>query len=584
MSIECYRSKGRNTYYSEGKRISKKVASTLSPKLPKCVPKTKSNEIKNLKKQLKEVMTHREQYKTTSSDLDSRLKSCSIVREEYDRLVDMIKSATSSVDVMGRVCLTQDLKEKIDREYKELRETLESTTRSYDEKVEKLVSVVDKNKVDIEAYQTEVISLNNENKGLRDALNDNSNVIDGLKEQLDRLQEERLNLIEEVNLREKKIDDKNDEIVQRMEVIGRLDGENTELKNNIKKMASDYSKLNSYYEKLNEDHEELKEKAKGIYSELQISENANEVLRQRYDDAEQTIKEYTEDMSKADEEIRVIEEENFVLRKKMGELENYFKEVIDRYKDNIGMLETKNNALSVRVTSLNEDNEKLNQSLENEVEKMRRFEEINLNVISILEKKINKLEEDKKILKDNFDEMVELSDRLDRSLGSAIEKTSECFAENKELSETFSNEKFNLESSFFNIQEDNKRMRDLLENCKDDKDILKMQEEQIERLTREAEALRDEVKREKDECISRIQQRIEETEGVISSRETKKYEKELEGLNNKLKLAEEALNELKKAGTLEGKKMPAKSVKKAIKKINQATVGPQRQIMERVRY
>ena len=75
--------------------------------------------------------------------------------------------------------------------------------------VEKLVSVVDKNKVDIEAYQTEVISLNNENKGLRDALNDNSNVIDGLKEQLDRLQEERLNLIEEVNLREKKIDDKN---------------------------------------------------------------------------------------------------------------------------------------------------------------------------------------------------------------------------------------------------------------------------------------------------------------------------------------------------------------------------------------
>ena len=68
MSLECYRSRGRNTYYNEGKRISKKMASSLSPKLPKCVSKTKSNEIKNLKKQLKEVLTHREQYNTTSAD------------------------------------------------------------------------------------------------------------------------------------------------------------------------------------------------------------------------------------------------------------------------------------------------------------------------------------------------------------------------------------------------------------------------------------------------------------------------------------------------------------------------------------
>lgn len=440
MSVECYRTRGRNTYYNEGKRISKKIASTLSPKLPKCVSKTKSNEIKNLKKQLKEVMTHREQYKTTSSDLDSRLKACSIVREEYDRLVDMIKSATSSVDVMDRICISQDLKEKIDREYRELRETLESTTRSYDEKVEKLVSVVEKNKVDIEAYQTEVVSLNNENKGLRDALNDNTNIIVGLKEQLDRLQEERLNLIEEVNRREAIIYNKNDEIVEKIEVIGRLGRENRELKDNVQKIASDYNKLNSYYDGLNKDHEELKEKVNVIYSELQTLENNNEVLKQRLIDADDSIKVYTnkyaEDMGQADEEIRALGEENERLKNKA---------------------------------------EKLEEELE-------------------------------------------------------------------------------------------QKTRDA-DECEADKLAMK---EDINILRNTAENLRNKIVEEKDECLLRVQRAIEETDGNISKREAKKYERELSDLNGRLTLADEALYELKKSGTLEGKKMSPKSVKRAIKKMNKA--------------
>jgi chromosome segregation ATPase len=423
MSIECYRSRGKNTYYSEGKRISKKIASTLSPKLPKCVSKTKSNEIKNLKKQLKEVMTHREQYKTTSSDLDSRLKACSIIREEYDRLVDMIKSATSSVDVMGRVCLTQDLKEKIDREYRELRETLESTTRSYDEKVEKLVSVVEKNQVDIESYQTEVVSLNNENKGLRDALNDNANVIGGLKEQLDRLQEERLNLIEEVNKLEAIIYNKNDEIVERMQVIGRLDSENRELKDNLTKMASDYDDLK-------DDFEDVKQRARSVVAELQ---QENEGLK----------------------------EENEVLKQRLTNSENTKEEYINRYENDMGQAD----------------------------------EEIT-------------------------------------RLGEALEQTSK-----KE------------------------------QECEADKLVL---QEDINLLRNSAENLRNSLIEEKNECLERVQRAIEETEGNISKREARKYEKELSDLNSKLRLTDEALDELKKAGSLEGKKMSPKSVKKAIKKLKNA--------------
>lgn len=584
MSVECYRSKGRNTYYNEGKRISKKIASTLSPKLPKCVSKTKSNEIKNLKKQLKEVMVHREQYKTTSSDLDNKLKACSIIREEYDRLVDMIKSATSSVDVMGRVCLTQDLKEKIDREYRELRETLESTTRSYDEKVEKLVSVVEKNQVDIEAYQTEVVSLNNENKGLREVLNDNANIIAGLKEQIDRLQEERLKLIEDVNEREAIIYNKNDEIVQRMEVIGRLDRENRELKDNVQKMADDYSKLNSFYESLDEDHKELKEKAREIYSQLQSSENDNEVLKQRLIDAEDTIKEYidkyTEDMGKADEEIRVLVEENNDLRSRIQKEQEYFRDTIQAYKDNEEVLNNRANALSVRATSLNQENTVLKDKLENEVEKKRKFEEISSDIFNKMENKIKKLEDDNKTLRDNFEEMVQMSDKLDKSLELAIEKSKECFAENKELEETFSSEKFNLEASLYSIQEDNKRMKDLLKDCKDDKDILQMQEGQIQTLMRQAEELREQVQREKDECLARIQKRIEETEGNISSREAKKYESQILDLNKELLNAQEVIDNLKKAQG-SSPKSQQKAINKAQRKFKG---GPEKQQMQRVRY
>lgn len=426
-SVECYRTKGKNSYYSEGKRVSKKVASYLSPKkLPKCVSKTKAKEIASLKKQLKEVLTHREQYKTTSADLDSRLKTCAIVREEYERLVDMINSATSSVDVMNRVCLSQDLKKQIDSEYRELREILESTTRSYDEKVEKLVSIVEKNKVDIEAYQTEVSSLDKENNNLREVLKENSNMIAGLGQQINQLQDEKLKLIEELNIREKKIDDKNAEIEERMEVNGRLYAENNELNDNIKKVSDENRKLKSYYDALDQDHEELKEKTKVIYAELQSLEEENGVLKQRLIDGEKTIETYTnkyaDDMGEAEEEIRVLQE--------------------------------------------------------------------------------------------------------------TLEQTSK-----KE------------------------------QECEGDKLVL---QEDINTLRNSAEILRNNLIEEKNDCLDRVQRAIEETEGNIGSREARKYEKELSNLNGKLRLTEEALDELKKAGTLEGKKLPAKAVRKAIKKMNQA--------------
>jgi hypothetical protein len=319
---------------------------------------------------------------------------------------------------------------------------------------------------------------------------------------------------------------------------------------------------------LDEEHEELKEKANNIYAELQASENDNEVLRQRVIDA--------------DEEIRILVEENNDLRNRIQKEQEYFRDAINTYKDNEEVLNNRANALSVRATSLNEENTELKNILENEVEKKRRFEEISSDILNKMENKIKKLEDDNKTLKDNFDEMVVLSDRLDKSLELAIEKSKECFSDKNELEETFSSEKFNLESSLFNIQEENKRMRELLRDCKDDKDILKMQEGQIQTLVRQVEELREQVQREKDECLARIQQRIEETEGNIGSREAKKYESQILDLNRELLEAEKVIDDLKNAQG-SSSKAQQKALTKAQKKMK-FKGGPPEERMQRVRY
>ncbi len=341
MSVECYRSKGRNSYYYKEKKVSKKLASSISPKLPKCFSNTKSR-----------------------------------------------------ADAMNRV--TQDLKSQIDRECRVLREKLESTTRSYDEKVEQLIKIVERNKLDIKSYQKELLSVNEEKYELND---------------------------------------------------------------NIKKLIDE-----------------------------------NNVLKQSLINAENTIEKYK-----------------------------------NKYADDM----------------------------------------------VAAEEKIQKLVEDNKMLKNTYNEMLDINDNLDASLAVAIEKSRECFEENKELTENFSNERLQLEGSLFNIQNDNERIKEALEQansedreCEADRLVL---QEDINILRTTAENLKNKIVEEKNECLERVQRAIEETEGNIGSREARRYEKELSDLNSKLRLTEEALNELKKAGTLEGKKMPAKAVKKAIKKMKQAS-------------
>ena len=480
MSLECYRSRGKNSYYYEGKRVSKKIASSLSPKLPKCVPKTKAKEIASLKKQLKEVLTHREQYKTTSADLDSRLKACSIVKGEYDRLVDMINSANSSVDVMNRVCLTQDLKKQIDREYRELRETLESTTRSYDEKVEQLLKIVEKNKLDIEAYQSEVLSVNEENNNLREALKENANIIAGLGQQINQLQNEKAELLEELNIRERKIDDKNAEIEEKIRIIGNLELENNELKNNITKIASEYDNLKNNFE-------DLKDEATRYYNELNDALEENGALSQRVVDAENTIK---------DKEFQISE-----TGRMFGKLS-----------DELRKSNQENNVLKQRV-----------------IDDAKTIEETTNDML--------KAKSDLATMTKDYE------DEIDLVTTTKVERN-----------------KFQKEA----------------EQCESEKTQLNIE---IQELRSQAIQLRDAIQMEKDECLQRIQQRIEETEGQISSREAKKYEDQLLDLNRELLAAQEVIDNLKNAQSSTGIAQQNALIQ-AENVMNDMQGGPQRQVMK----
>ncbi len=102
---------------------------------------------------------------------------------------------------------------------------------------------------------------------------------------------------------------------------------------------------------------------------------------------------------------------------------------------------------------------------------------------------------------------------------------------------------------------------------------------EIQELRSQAIQLRDAIQREKDECLQKIQQRIEETEGQISSREAKKYEDQLLDLNRELLAAQEVIDNLKKAQSSTGIAQENALIE-AQNMMNDMQGGPQRQVMK----
>ena len=290
--LECFKSKtGGSVYYFEGKRISKREAQNISmgKKLPSCSVKTAKNELKSLKKRIKEVMSGRETFKLSSKDLQQRLNACDIIKNKYTDLIALIESASDNVDVMNRICLTQDVKRKMDEQYNMIERSLqeyslknrelEDNLQTYKDQskiMESMASSIETYKVAIDRYETEVKTLQDENKELRETIAGNEDlktILDQLRNELSIRARDEEELRQQLIMYENKYGEAVDKYADDMEREGKyieeLELANKSLENRIEAMADLAKKLNETYKQ--EKERCIVEVQKAIDGEREIS-------------------------------------------------------------------------------------------------------------------------------------------------------------------------------------------------------------------------------------------------------------------------------------------------------------------------
>ena len=482
MSLECYKGKGgADLYYYEGKRISK--SKLVGKKLPKCVSKTNQNVIDSLKKQLKEVLSNRENIKGINAELDSKLKACSVIKGEYDNLLSLIKSSKSMVNVMDRVCLTQDLKKEMDMEYRSLKDNLEVKSKNY-EKIKDL-------------YESTINNVKLLSNKLRDQKADSKKVEKTLSEE------------REVKKRVlSKLDKLTEECSDRPDLLKRIDELSTEL----------------------------------------ISLNdTTETLKTNLLDTQDTVKQLTETVNNLDVELTTVKG---LLETERRRTEEAYRVIetnkidFERYETEINSLEEENTSLRQSVGNLEEDIE----SLQSQYVQLRdAWESLSEESNAMYQKNIE-LEEGKV-------DMINRVSELDKALTVAVNKYTDDIAE--------------IDDEIRRLQEENEdlksRLNESVESCDKDKANL---DKLIKQFTVRARELQGELAKEKDECLYRVQRAIDD-EKEMTGREAKEYKKQINDLNYKLLMTEEALEELKRAEQSSGV-MQEKRLKKAVKNMKKA--------------
>jgi len=357
--LECFKSKsGGSVYYFDGKRISKKeaqnIASSYGKRLPSCSAKTAKNELKSLKRRIKDVMSGRESYKTTSKDLEERLNACGIIRDKYDNLISLIDSATDSVNVMNRVCLTQDVKRKMDEEYSLIEKNLQNSTI----KNQELEGVLESDKSLINdltnmLYQMKQLNLNlesvseQERKGklnvektlneLMDQCSDRPDLlrtIDTLGEQIAKLQESNNTTSADLQTTIQMNDDMKKAVSSlktKLKVYKEEAKKVSELTNLLEQYKVAVERYDMEIETLDRENKELRDSIVGnadlqtildqLRAELTQKANDEEQLRQELikarDDYGKAVNKYADDMYEEGQQIEELTEANQSLEKKV---------------------------------------------------------------------------------------------------------------------------------------------------------------------------------------------------------------------------------------------------------------------------
>ena len=284
MTLECFKGKsGRDVYYFEGKRISKSEAKLINGgKLPSCVRKTSVNEIKSLKKRIKDILGGRNEYK-------ARLEECDIVRGRYNELVSLIESARGSVDVMNRVCLTQDVKRQMDEEYQRILNTLnESNVR-----VGELESVNEQNN----RFMNE----------LQDLLNDTQERANNIEDVLTREREEG-------NIIRRNLDSLTEECSDRPSLLSTIEELREQISNYERRMNMAREELNE----TNKINDEMNNRIISLRDNLDSVNSLYEEEMKRANDALATVERMNVNIDRYEDEINTLQAENDTLRESVA--------------------------------------------------------------------------------------------------------------------------------------------------------------------------------------------------------------------------------------------------------------------------
>lgn len=375
--LECFKSKsGGSVYYFDGKRISKKEAQNIASgkKLPSCEVKTTKNELKSLKKRLKDVISGRESYKTTSKDLQERLNACGIIRDKYDNLISLIDSASDSVDVMNRVCLTQDVKRKMDEEYSLIERNLQNSTL----KNQELEGVIESDK---------------------SLINDLTNMLYQMKQ---------LNL--------------NLESVAEQERRDKINVEKT--LNELMDQCSDRPDLLKTIDTLGEQISRLQESNNTIKNDLQTTKEMNDDMKKAVSSLKNKLKVYKEEARKVSELTKLVEQYKVAVERydmEIETLDNENKELRDSIVGNAD-LQTILNQLREELTQKTQDEEELRQELIKAREDYKKA--VNKYADDMYEegKQIEELSEANQSLERKIQSMAELAKKLNYNLQQEKDK------------------------------------------------------------------------------------------------------------------------------------------------------------------
>jgi chromosome segregation ATPase len=505
----CTKAKNNvDMYFYKGKHVSHKKATSLSKRrktaLPECVSK-----YPKFTPVVQQILAKADNFEVQHN----------VIKQKYDDLYNKLNEASEEIEVMNKICMSKEFKEKMDETYKKAKQEL-------DEKI----------KQDVQ----QITLLKNENKRLNDIVTQNQININNLNDLLERSREES-NVCKQLQLEENvvkqdltnKLNNLIDECKDRPDLLFRIKELNAALseKNTIELEKSEVMRNQLV---------DYESEVKDSINKLQESEN-------KYNQAIETIKANELLMLNLRENIAKLQSDNESLQKENIELNNNVKsgdETFEKYKALRNQLKETKESEEKLLEQMKQEHNKLKEkeneliglkkSIQGYVNRLSNIENECINLPSISDKlkelkyytdqselyKLDIAEKDES-LNVASEEVRKLNDRVMKSETCCEQLKDKC-ADNPEL--------------LYKVEE----LKDLLTNAND---MVKLRDNALTNLKMQLKQQEEEIIN-KDNMLQKNEQLITQLEEqkekeIISKEKQDQRKKEKEQKEKSLKLAQE---------------------------------------------